>query len=238
MGNELATLLSHVGVIAICGAIGALFFRSDFRPGWFFAALALYVLYDVLLTRVLFLLPHMPEAANWNWLGKCLSFAGMLAIATLPMFGWRKVGLTFSQRSNFRTPLLVVISVTVLFTGLELVGSSGPDDLETIAFQWTMPSFDEELFYRGVLLLMMNEAFVRRVNIAGAPIGYGGLLTSVLFGLAHALSYSAGTYEFDPAIFLVTGVPSLILLWLRERTGSLLLPVLAHSVSNGVGTLI
>ena len=238
MGNELATLLSHVGVIAIFGAIGAFFYRGDFRPGWFFAALALYVLYDVLLTRVLFLVPHMPATANWNWLGKFLSFAGMLAIAALPMFGWRKVGITFTQRPNFRAPLLVLIVATLLFTGLELAGSSGPDDLETIVFQWTMPSFDEELFYRGVLLLAMNEAFVRRVNVAGAPIGYGGLLTSVLFGLAHALGYSDGAYEFDPTIFLVTGVPSLILLWLRERTGSLLLPVLAHSVSNGVGTLI
>ncbi len=63
--------------------------------------------------------------------------------------------------------------------------SSETADFETIAFQWTMPSIDEELFYRGVLLLMMNEAFTRRVTILGAPIGYGGLLTSLLFGLAQ-----------------------------------------------------
>ena len=167
-----------------------------------------------------------------------MSFIGMLIVASLPMFGFRRVGLTFAQRPNFRTPLIVFLSLMGLFAYLAISDSSEMADAETILFQWTMPSIDEELFYRGVLLLMMNEAFTRRATVLGAAIGYGGLLTSLLFGLAHGFEYDDGGFHFDAVTFAITGIPSLILLWLRERTGSLLLPMLGHSASNGLFTVI
>ncbi len=37
--------------------------------------------------------------------------------------------------------------------------------------------------------------------------------------------------------FAMTGVPALLLLWLRERTGSLLMPVIGHNIANGASTL-
>ncbi|HNP35977.1 MAG TPA: CPBP family intramembrane metalloprotease [Woeseiaceae bacterium] len=238
MIDELFTVLGQVGVVAVFGAIGAVLLRRDFRLGWFIAALALYVLYDGLLTRMFFAIPNYPQESSWNWLGKTMSLAGMLIVASLPMFGFRRVGLTVEQRPNFRTPLIVFLGLIALFVYLAIGDRSGIADFETIAFQWTMPSLDEELFYRGVLLLMMNEAFTRKATILGAPIGYGGLLTSLLFGLAHGFGYAEGSFQFDLMTFALTGIPSLILLWLRERTGSLLLPMLGHSASNGLFTVI
>ena len=238
MIDEIYTVLGQVGIIAVFGAIGAALYRRDFHLGWFIVALALYVLYDGLLTRVFFAIPNLPVELSWNWLGKVMSFVGMLVVASLPMFGYRRVGLTLTQRPGFRTPLVVFLGLMGLFVYLAISDASGMADIETIAFQWTMPSLDEELFYRGVLLLMMNEAFTRRVSILGAAIGYGGLLTSLLFGLAHGFGYSEGSFYFDPITFAVTGIPSLVLLWLRERTGSLLLPMLGHSASNGLFTVI
>ena len=236
--HELLTVLGQVGVIAAFGLAGALLWRRDFHWRWFIAALLLYVLYDALLTRAFFAIPAFPVAANWNWLGKFMSLIGMLIIAALPVFGYRRVGLTMRQQAGFRTPLLVFLGLLAVFACLAIVDTGKVTDIETIAFQWTMPSFDEELFYRGVLLLAMNEAFTRRAQLLGAPIGYGGLLTSLLFGLAHGFGYADGGFFFEPAIFALTGVPSLILLWLRERTGSLLLPMLAHSASNGLFTVL
>jgi membrane protease YdiL (CAAX protease family) len=236
--DEIFEALGQIGVVAAFGAIGAAIYRRDFRSGWFIAALAIYVLYNGLLTRAFFTIPNFPLQADWNWLGKTMSFVGMLIVASLPVFGYRKVGLTFRQRPGFRTPLVVFLILMGLFLCLAILDTSEMADIETIAFQWTMPSIDEELFYRGVLLLMMNEAFARRASILGAAIGYGGLLTSLLFGLAHGFGFSEGSFHFDVITFSVTGIPSLILLWLRERTGSLLLPVLGHSASNGLFTVI
>lgn len=236
--NELMLALGQVGVIALAGAVGALLFRRDFKWRWFVAGLAIYLLYDALLTRGLFMLPRFPEGANWNWMGKVLAVGGMLAIAALPAFGFTRSGITLKQKPGVWLPLLVTAALAGYFLYLSLPGDGKPDDLETIAFQWTMPGLDEEIFYRGVFLLAMNEAFRPRLNVLGAPISYGGLLTSLMFGLAHAMDYDASGYSFDAMIFLQTGAPSLILLWLRERTGSILLPILAHNIANGVSTLI
>lgn len=238
MITELYTVAGQVGVIAAVGLLGAGLHRRDFHLSWFLAALALYVLYDGMLTRFFFAIPNWPADSGWNWLGKAMSLGAMLAVASLPVFGLRKVGLTIRQRPGFGAPLIVFLVLTGLFAYLAATDDAGMADFETVAFQWTMPSFDEELFYRGVLLLAMNEAFTRRVSIFGASIGYGGLLTSLLFGLAHGFGYSNGGFEFDAMTVAATGIPSLLLLWMRERTGSLLLPILAHCASNGLFTVI
>ena len=223
----------QLGIVAVFGILGALLFRGDFRLNWFVAALALYVLYDALLTRGFYVLPHFPEGASWNWTGKSLAVLGMLIVTWLPQFGARKVGLNLAQRNGLFAPVGVTVLLCALFLYLALSDSSGAADLETVVFQWTMPGIDEELFYRGVLLVAMNEAFRRRIPVLGAPIGYGGLMTSLLFGLVHSLGYADG-FTFAPETFAVTALPSLILLWLRERTGSILLPVIAHNFANGI----
>ncbi|MEM8771498.1 MAG: CPBP family glutamic-type intramembrane protease [Pseudomonadota bacterium] len=235
--NELASLGLQAGVIVILGLIGAALFRRSFRLRWFAVAIVLFLFYDFLLTRGFFALPNFPADAGWNWLGKAMAVIGSLMIAFLPAFGRRRVGLTRDQGNNPWLAYGLTAALAVLVLYLSMIGGDGRSDWETIAFQWTMPGLDEEIFYRGVFLLAMNEAFVRKINILGAPIGYGGLLTSVLFGLVHSLELSAGQAQFNLDAFLWTGAPSLLLLWLRERTGSLVLPILAHNMSNGLQSL-
>lgn len=236
--QEFILMLGQIGAVAVLGAIGALTFRKSFRLSWFLVALGLYALYDLLLTRFFFTLPNFPPAADWNWLGKVMAIAAMLAIAALPAFGFRRCGLTLKQERGWPMALAVLALFCALFFYWAWSDGEGPANAETIAFQWTMPGLDEEIFYRGVLLLAMNEAFRARLPVLGAPIGYGGVLTSVLFGLAHGLSYEDGAFAFDAMIFAMTGVPSLVLLWLREKTGSVVMPIIAHNVANGAFTVL
>jgi len=235
--DEFLTVLGQLSVIVGLGAVGAALSWRNFQLRWFVGALSLYLVYDFLLTRFFFALPNFPPELTWNWGGKFMSLSGMLLIASLPILGYRKCGLTFSQNEGFRSALLALLILSAICFYFAISGADGPDTWETIAFQWTMPGLDEEVFYRGVLLLMMNEAFGGRVSVLGAQIGYGGLLTSVLFGLAHGLSYGEGAYAFDTTLFLITAGPSLLLLWMRERTGSVLMPIIAHNVANGAFTL-
>lgn len=234
---ELLTVGVQLGVIAALGFLGALLSRRSFRPGWFLCALVLYVIYDALLTRGFFSFPVIFPAENWNWSGMVLSTIGMLAIAALPMFGWRRAGLTMKQGSGAVAAYVVFALLSGLFFYIAISNPSGRENIETIAFQWTMPGISEEIFYRGVLLFALNEAFAARARILGAPIGWGGLLATLLFGLVHALGVSANGLDFDWMTMAMTGGPALILLWLRERTGSVLLPILAHNIANGAFTL-
>lgn len=166
-----------------------------------------------------------------------MSLAAMLVIASLPAFGLKRTGVTILQYRGSSSAYIVLALLCGFFFYMAISGADGRDDWETIAYQWTMPGFDEEIFYRGVLLLAMNKAFGARVTIAGAPIGYGGILTSILFGLAHGMSYEDNGFEFEAVNFAVTGAPSLLLLWIREKTGSVVLPIIGHNVANGAFAL-
>lgn len=235
--GELATVAAQLAVILGLGAVGAAFFRKSFRAGWFAASLVLYVVYDFLLTSGFSLVPDFFPEASWNWSGKLMSLAGMLAIAAAPAFGWRRAGLTLRQQPGWPVAAIILAALGGLFFYLAITGADGRDDWETIAFQWTLPGLDEEVFYRGVFLLAMNEAFTGRVRILGAPIGYGGLIATALFGLAHGLEFAKGSLSFDAMSFALTSGPAIILLWLREKTGSVLMPIIGHNIANGASTL-
>ncbi|MEL6379604.1 MAG: CPBP family glutamic-type intramembrane protease [Pseudomonadota bacterium] len=52
-----------------------------------------------------------------------------------------------------------------------------------------------------------------------------------------AVSVGAIGLDVDVTAFLMTGVPGLILLWIREKTDGLRLPILAHNAASGIPVL-
>nr|WP_158636409.1 CPBP family intramembrane glutamic endopeptidase [Luteimonas marina] len=226
-----------MGVVAALACLAAYATRSDLRAGWLIAALLLMLLRDALVLRGYGLVPDFFPDSAWNWTGKLLATAGLLAVAALPRFGFRRCGVTLRQAPGSGTAWIVfALFVAVLF-GLAFHLGDGREGIDTILFQWSMPGIEEELFYRGVLLLALNEALDTGAKRRFAGIGFGGLLATVAFGLGHALFYRADGLSFDPMAFAMTAGPALLLVWFRQRTGSLLLPVLAHNVANGAFTL-
>jgi membrane protease YdiL (CAAX protease family) len=95
--------------------------------------------------------------------------------------------------------------------------------LETWLYQASVPGLVEESLFRGVLLALLDRAFSARCRFAGADFGYGALVVTALFGLLHG---------FQLGTLLGVWPAALLYLWLRARTGSLLVPVLAHNLWN------
>lgn len=226
-------------LLLLAGCAIGLAQRKSFSLRWLLAAAGLVLLNDVLLTRGYGRIPGLLPAAHWNWQGKILALAATLAAASLPAFGWRRSGLTFAQaKGSLRTCLPVALLYCLVFVGM---ACAFPDhdaaSPETIAFQLTMPGFEEEPFYRGVLLLALDRAFTARVKVLGVDWGWGAVLSCALFGLAHAFGFSHGRFSFDPTIMALTALPSFIGVWLRLRSGSLLLPVLLHNFGNSISML-
>lgn len=223
----------QASVVVVLGLALAILSPRDFRWRWLLAAAALIVLHDAMLLRFYGLVPDLVAGSRWNWTGKWLATGAMLLVAALPALGWRRSGITLRQAngSSVAWAVVLVLSLALFAAGFHF--RDGAADTDTIAFQWTMPGIEEELFYRGVLLLALNEAFRARWRVLGARIGWGGVLSTVAFGLIHAMSYRNGDVSFDAATFVMTGGPAVLLLWLRERTGSLLAPMVAHNVVNG-----
>jgi membrane protease YdiL (CAAX protease family) len=238
MSEGLVSILTIVAGLMAIGALLGLADRRNFAPKWLLVAGGLYLANDAALTRFYGLLPDF-IGGDWNWLGKGIALLITLAVASHPAFGWQRSGLTLAQKPGSLRPATIVgVLLIALFTYFALTSDDGAANAETFAFQLTMPGLEEEPFYRGILLLALNEAFRGRVRALGIEWGWGAMLSCALFGMAHAFTFEDGGFSFDVMIFALTGVPSLILVWLRERTGSLLLPVLLHNFGNSIGLFV
>lgn len=232
LGAVLIILLAFGVFIGLCDLKG-------FSPVWLIIAAGMVALNDALLTRFYGLLPNLFNTLNWNWEGKLLALAATLLIATLPAFGWKESGLTLAQApGSLKSAVPVLVIYCAFFLALALTSSGGKTDAEAIGFQLTLPGFEEEPFYRGVLLLALDRAFTRRVRWLGVDWGWGAVVSSCLFGMAHALDYDHGHFSFDAATMAMTALPALIGVWLRLRTGSVLFAVIMHNFGNAISLLV
>lgn len=237
--NGFMTILGILVLLLVAGGLLGLANRKHFSARWLLAAALLVLLNDALLTRFYGLLPNLVTGLERNWQGQILALAATLSFAALPIFGWRRIGLTFVQApGSLRATLPVLALYCSFFLALALAFPGEPASGEEVAFQLTMPGLQEEIFYRGLLLFALDRAFTARRRFLGVNWGWGAILSCLLFGLAHAFSYSAGSFEVEPVYLALTAVPSLFGVWLRLRTGSLLLPIIMHNFRNAIELLV
>jgi uncharacterized protein len=227
--------LGMAALLLVAGFAIALTGWRQFSPRWLLTAAGLLLLNDLLLTNGYGAFPRLLPGAEWNWQGKALALVATLAIASLPAFGWKRSGLTLRQaKGSLRPSLPVAAGYIAFFVAIGLLFPNESASAETIAFQLTMPSLEEEPFFRGILLMALHEAFAGRWRFLGVDWSWGAVLSCALFGLVHAFGYSDGSFHFDPLIIALTALPSFVAVWLRLRTGSLLLPVILHSAGNTI----
>ncbi len=235
--NGIIGIAGVFALLLVAGGAVALAQRDRFSLRWFMVAIGLVVANDAMLTRLYGVMPRLLPASDWhwNWQGKIMALAVTLAIAALPSFGWRNAGLTMRQTAgSLPSCIPVALLYCLFFAALAYFFPSEPASRETVAFQLTMPGLEEEPFYRGVLLLALDRAFMGRWRFLGVDWGWGAVFSCALFGLAHAFGYSDGGYSFDPLTMGLTTLPAFVAVWLRLRTGSVLLPILLHNFGNSI----
>ena len=181
---------------------------------------------------------------HWNWDGKLAAILLSLIMLIVISLVRKKVsfldaGLTTRQTPGSVLPAAIITFLLVALTvGLEIIAADGADtSLERLLFQATMPGLDEEIYFRGVLLLAMSLS-VRSagVTLGGGLISWAGILVTILFGLGHSLFWQGGAMAFSGVFFGYTAILGFGLLWLRERTGSIVFPLVAHNLINFSGS--
>lgn len=184
------------------------------------------------------LLTSLPQAVGaldvvpgaWNWEGKALSLAGALAFVALGPLTTGEAGLTLRRRAgSVRPALLATLALTAASFGLGLLFGGGPPEAETVAFQLTAPGLAEEVAYRGVFIGVLHRALP---SADGARCWWPVVVTAVTFGLWHGLGIQDGAVSFDTLSASFPLVGGLAYGWLRERTGSVAFPVVAHNLGN------
>lgn len=236
--NALIGLTGTLALLLCLGAALGLADRRNFSAPWLLIAAVLVALNDALLALGYGWLPDV-VGGTWNWQGKLMALAATIAVAALPAFGLRAVGLTLlHDPGSLKAAAPVAMTYCAFFVLIALLFPAQPASAEDVAFQMTMPGLEEEVFYRGVLLFALDQAFRGRKRLLGVDWGWGAVLSSMLFGLTHAFGYSDGAFSFDPITMALTAIPSFIAVWLRLRTGSLLLPVLLHNFGNTLSFIV
>ena len=230
--NGLIGLGGTLAILLVLGTGVGCLDRQRFSSRWLLIAALLVAVNDGLLTRAYGSLPDL-IGGRWNWQGKLLALAATLAIAASPAFGFRRVGLTITHKpGSLKAALPIAALYCAFFAAIAVAFPGNQSSGEEIAFQLTMPGLEEEPFYRGILLFALDQAFAGRKRFLSVDWGWGAVLSCFLFGMAHAFGFSHGSFSFDPMTMALTAIPSFIAVWMRLRTGSLLLPILLHNLGN------
>ena len=164
-------------------------------------------------------------------------FVAMTEIVGVGVMVWilnRQKPVTSGRRN-----VLTIVVLLLLPIGVSLaLGKLNVAIVSTVVWQFFLSGFGEEFAFRGYFQSRLNQAFGRPMRLFGIQFGAGLILASVLFGLWHADN------TFDPAI----GLSSLAWGWgawtfaaglffgvIREKTGSLVAPGIAHGLPDAVG---
>ena len=238
--NSLFEDSSLIGVVfaMMCGV--ALTRKGQIDLKWFWLSLSILALILYASTVGRWLARPLMAGLRWNWSGFILGliFIGII-LAFMPAQLRSQMGLQLRQAEG---SLKVWIGIGIYALIFIIIALNAPPSKtehywESLAFQLTMPSLNEEIFYRGLFPVILDRCFGVSRNILGAKMGWGAIISSVIFGLAHGLSLKGG-FSINWLAVAIPGFIGLIGCWVVSRTNSLLGPILMHSHGNSIDYII
>lgn len=209
----------------------------------------------ILVALLYFAAIYLPSAnialfkySSINWFGKLVAIILLLGIYTLlPRPIKTEIGLLRIPRPpEWSTTLLVSGAVVMFFVFcnslLSLLNAHicRHPTIEALSFAATLPGFDEELAFRGILLAILVAALGKPWQVLGISVGWGSVAVVCLFGIAHGYETASqgAPWLLAGLIAFISGVMGALLLWIKERTGSIWLGVLVHNLANVAAALI
>jgi len=193
----------------------------------------------LVLEEACLLAPHLGFFASlqWNWQGKLLEILWTLLLGTLaPGVSLSQFGIAARPaKGSWRAILLVTVIALPFPIYAFVVGPRTPFDRETLLFELTIPGIAEESVFRGVFQSLLNEVFGKPWRISKASVGWGVVLTALLFVAGHVFYVDRHFiihFGQQPLLILI---PALLAGWLRERCESVWPGVVLHNLANSIG---
>ena len=235
-----ATVLLYLAIVLPIVILSA----KDLRKFW--RVIVLFIAFFIMNQMLLVIPRYFQELAigtQWNWSGKLAAIIGSIIFYLIFRSDFKEHDFfTLKQKPGSVKPnitLTLVMVLIVVAMGIFLYGKGEPD-LETFFFQLGMPSLDEEFAFRGIMLGLLCTAL--KPNLKIGPINLGNpaiIVTAILFGLVHSLHMnSSWELSQDWLYFSYTFAYGLALGWMTIKSGSILVPIISHILSNEIGTMI
>jgi membrane protease YdiL (CAAX protease family) len=178
-----------------------------------------------------------------DWL-TVVALSGGYVIALVIILSW----LQRREASGTLTPdnappvlqnviVVIILLLVPLFLGW-FMGGLNTQLISLVIWQLVVSGFGEEVLWRGYIQSRLNEDFGHTFEFMGVKFGLGLIITSFLFGLAHALSpFNPFTqsYEIDVWYGVYTFFAGVLFGFIREKTNSIIALGLAHGLTDAVG---
>lgn len=180
-----------------------------------------------------------PWETHWNWSGKIASVLLALAVLAIgPRVLADRIGLFRVPPVATWFPLLLVAGVYLGGRAYLLSTNGGQAfDEGSVLYQATMPGLDEELWFRGILwVLIATSLEPDRIEGGGVP-WLTLLITTVWFGWVHAASADASSFTINWEAFIWPAASGLCFALLQGIGRAVWLPILTHNASNAMGWL-
>jgi membrane protease YdiL (CAAX protease family) len=240
--EPLHSLVLWNGCFAITAIIASLVPRLEIRWSWLFGA---FFFFNANVALVLDFFDFNQHLYQWvgdpdlsfNWAGKVIAFFFSVSFLVLGLFRRQEVGLTLRQSKGSIIGWSVLVAICALGVVVGLILPNEPFSSEAILYQLTMPSFDEELAYRGIMMAFLIKAFDFRFANGRFGAVPAVIVSTIIFSIIHALFWTGDGLFFSLEAFIFAGIFGLLLAWLRLNTGSLLAPIFLHSAVNTIWRL-
>ncbi len=224
--NMIHWLAPSLVLAAICLAVVR---NAEHR--WLLPLAALLLTFDMALVTA----PHVGIFSRfaWNWQGKLLESAWPLLLgATGTLYSLRTIGFAAPRRDSWPGVLVAAALALAFASAVNFAGPMRmPVDAETAWFESTLPGWSEELLFRGVLLWATNEVFGRPWRFAGAQVGWGWIITTLLFATMHLTLVDHQLHlHLSWMGFATAAFAGAVLGWVRERSGSLWPGMVLHNL--------
>ncbi|HZZ26645.1 MAG TPA: CPBP family intramembrane glutamic endopeptidase [Pirellulales bacterium] len=168
--------------------------------------------------------------SQWGWSYKaCGIFFSCLLLVCFPWLR-QNVGLRWRQApGSWRLSL----GIFCMWLAIGILGgfyiAAEKFSLDKLLFQATMPSMEEELTFRGIMLALLERAFGHSPMSCRLRYGGAAFITSLLFW--HDVAIQHGNL-IVPLARVDTMIFASLVALVRTRSGSLLWPMLIHSAGN------
>ena len=100
-----------------------------------------------------------------------------------------------------------------------------------LSFEWIFVGISEEIMFRGLIHTFLTRTWTSVWTVAGIAIPSAGLITTIIFCLAHINPFHPHVYWPQQVFAFGLGIYYSAV---YHRTGSLLNPILAHNYGDGL----
>lgn len=208
--------------------------QTELHWKWFAAAAVAYGIYMLVgFSTLPANLASLPDEARWSSrLFQIAATATMMALAwnRHPLLTARGMALTVRQNpGSIRWSLLGMAALTaagMIRNGVDPALTKLPANWLGWLYHAVLPGLEPEPIYRGLMLSLFAVA----LGGTKKAIGWGAVMSTMVFSLGHGFYPYHGKIGFDLHMLIYAAAAGTILVAMRLRSGSLLFGILGHNL--------